>query len=359
MAFGRPAPIQHLARALLNDIPGCQEDDRIEIALQRLPRLDPADRLVQGHPPVHSYDVGTRLAHCPEQLAGADAEVNPGHAGVGQRGEDPPAVRQHARAIVVQAERSGPGVEQLHGAGSGGDLRPQEPDGDLGQPAHQVRPQFRSAVEELLGQLEVFRRPALHEITGQGERAPGEADEGLAAQVSDQGSNGLGHVRDVVGHQRPELRDVGGGPDRMVHHRADARPNVDPNSDRAQRDDDVAEEDRRVHVVPADRLQGDFGDEVGIGEGVQHLLVGPQRPVLGQRPARHAHVPDRCIRHLLPPTGKKERGFFRSRCHSRMIPHQRIWPARRGGTAGRVAPGAQSGDRAPAAVLALGSYGLT
>src|SRR5215469_17161255 len=101
MALGRAAAIQYLARPALDDLPGRQQDDRIKVALQRLPWLDPADRLIERYPPVHSYDIGARLAHRAEKLARADAEVNPGHAGVGQRGEDAAAVGQDARPIVV------------------------------------------------------------------------------------------------------------------------------------------------------------------------------------------------------------------------------------------------------------------
>ena len=48
-----------------------------------------------------------------EQLAGADAEVDPRHAGVGERVEDRAAVRQHVTLVVGRGQRAGPRVEQL------------------------------------------------------------------------------------------------------------------------------------------------------------------------------------------------------------------------------------------------------
>ena len=63
VTLGRAPAIQHLTRPALDDLPRRQQDDRIEVALQRLPWLDTADCLVQRYPPVHPDDIGARLAH--------------------------------------------------------------------------------------------------------------------------------------------------------------------------------------------------------------------------------------------------------------------------------------------------------
>ena len=59
----------------------------------------------------------------------------------------------------------------------------------------------------------------------------------------------------------------------------------------AQRHDDVGEEDRRVDVVAADRLQGDLAGHLGLETGRQHAVPFAQRPVFGQRTAGLPHEP--------------------------------------------------------------------
>ena len=132
----------------------------------------------------------------PEQLAGADAEVDPRHAGGGQRVEDPPAVRQHGPPVVLRAERARPGVEQLHGA----DARPRP--GRRRNAivmsvslAQQRVPQRRVPVHQRLGAVEALRRAAVDQVAGQGERAAGEPDQRRAAELGDQRPDRLGHER--------------------------------------------------------------------------------------------------------------------------------------------------------------------
>ena len=88
--------------------------DGVEVALQRLAAADPARRLVERDPPVDADHVRARLAEQAEQLAGADAEVDARHAGRGERGEDPPGVRQDRVPVVLGADHADPRVEQLH-----------------------------------------------------------------------------------------------------------------------------------------------------------------------------------------------------------------------------------------------------
>ena len=124
-------------------------------------------------------------------------------------------------------------------------------------------PQRRVAVHQRLGPLVVLRRPAFDQVGRQRERAAGEADQRRAAQLGHQRADRLGDVGHVA---RLERRAAGPG-------RARSRigcPITGPmpglmsmsNAHRPQRDHDVAEQDGGVHVVPAQRLQGDLGDQV-------------------------------------------------------------------------------------------------
>ena len=84
-----PVPVPSAARAstvprrVLDDGPGREAERGVEVSLHRMALPDAAARLVEGDAPVDADHVGPRRAHEPEQLAGADAEEDRGHAQVG------------------------------------------------------------------------------------------------------------------------------------------------------------------------------------------------------------------------------------------------------------------------------------
>ena len=78
--------------------PRGQADGRVEVALDALVGADALPAGVERHPPVDADHVGAGVGHQAEQLAGADAEVDAGHAEVGQAGEHLPAGGQHVSA---------------------------------------------------------------------------------------------------------------------------------------------------------------------------------------------------------------------------------------------------------------------
>jgi hypothetical protein len=86
----------------------------------------------------------------------------------------------------------------------------------------------------------------------------------------------------VVGVEWPEALEVGPGAEGLFGHRAHARRDVHAEADGVDRGDDVGEEDGGVDAVPAYRLQGDLGRQLGIAEGVEDAAVAPEGPVLGQ-----------------------------------------------------------------------------
>jgi hypothetical protein len=106
VTLGRAALLQHVPCPLLDDRPRCQQDRRIQVALERFPRCDPVHGFVQRHPPVHPDDVRTGLAQEPEQFASADAEVEAGNAGCRHRGEDLPLSEE--RSAVSSSWDPGP-----------------------------------------------------------------------------------------------------------------------------------------------------------------------------------------------------------------------------------------------------------
>ena len=143
--------------------------------------------------------------------------------------------------------------------------------------------------------------------------APAKPISGVAPSSRDQHPHRLGDGSDVVGLQRPEPVEVGRGPDRLGDHRPDPGHDVEVDADRLERHDDVAEQDRRVHAVPAHRLQGDLGDELRRPAGLEHRDALAEPAVLRQRPARLAHEPDRRVRHRLASAGAQERRVLHGR----------------------------------------------
>ena len=107
VAFGRAARVQDTDRSPLDDVPGGQQDRRVEIALQRLARVHPAHRLIERHPPVHSDHVGSRLAHHSEQFTGVHAEVQPRDTGPGQRGTLSSLLKDGLKAVTIRVNDVG------------------------------------------------------------------------------------------------------------------------------------------------------------------------------------------------------------------------------------------------------------
>lgn len=112
--------------------------------------------------------------------------------------------------------------------------------------------------------------------------AAGETDEQGGAEFRGEQADGLGDVGDVLGREVAQLGEVAAGADGALDDRADAGLDVEVDADGLQRHDDVAEVDRRVHVVPAHGLEGDLGDQVGPHAGVEHADALAHLAVLGE-----------------------------------------------------------------------------
>ena len=111
--------------------------------------------------------------------------------------------------------------------------------------------------------------------------------------IGDEVPHGREHIGGVgLGIEWPEAIEVGSGPKRVLDHRPHARNDVDAESDRMHRRDDVGVEDGGVGAVAADRLQRDLRRQIGLRDRLQNRPGAPNRPVLGQRAAGLAHEPD-------------------------------------------------------------------
>ncbi len=149
---------------------------------------------------------------------------------------------------------------------------------DVHERRHQRVPYRGLAPQERLRAGVVARRPALDQIARERERGAGEPDQ-RHIELGDQQPNGLERVRLVLlGHERAQPVEVALVADGLVEHRAATRLHADREPDRHERDDDVAEQDRRVHRHPPKRLERDLDGFVGV--------AGSSRGCRGHRAAR-------------------------------------------------------------------------
>ena len=148
-----------------------------------------------------------------------------------------------------------------------------------------------------------FARATFHQVGGQGERRTGEADQGHVAERWNEQTDGLGDRADRLQVKGFDGRHIRPGPNRVSDHRTDISDDVEFDPRPAQRDDDVGEQDRRVDTMPADRLQGDLADQLGVETRLHHGVLGPQHAVFRQRATGLPHEPDRRPRRRAPGGG--------------------------------------------------------
>ena len=86
--------------------------------------------------------------------------------------------------------------------------------------------------------------------------------------------------------------EVGLRPQRILDRRTFAADEIEADAHRLERQQQIGEENRRVHFDAADRLQRDLGGEIGRAAEVEQRIALAQRAVLAHVPAGLAHEPD-------------------------------------------------------------------
>ena len=303
-----------VAHVGLQHLPRRGQQRRVDVALHGGDAAQAGDAVVEGQAVVDADDVGARVAHVREDLGGAGAEVHARHAEVRDGRQDARGVRGDVGAVVGARQGAGPRVEELDGPRAGAHLGAEEGGGEVGGPGQEAVPGGGVGVHHRARREVVARRAPLHQVGGQRERGAAEADErgggaaglggvrgaagGRGVQFGDGPAHGLFDRRVVaglVGGQAVHVRGVAHG---FFDDGPDAGHDLHAHPGQAQGHDDVAEEDRRVHVVAAHRLERDLGGELGDEARVQHRHALAGRPVLRQRAARLAHEPHRTVRAL-------------------------------------------------------------
>jgi len=201
------------------------------IAGSRLPcsafaMLDPAHAPRPAGPASRLDHVRAGLAHHAEQFSGRHAEVDPRHTGIGERLEDPLAVRQDSGAVVFRA--TAPAHESnswTADAPAAIWIRRNEIAMSASRPSRAFH--MSDCVHERLGAIVTLRRATLDQVRREREWSAGEPDERFGGQFSHERRDRLGHVRHVIWPEIAEPGQVARIADRPGDDRADARLDVD------------------------------------------------------------------------------------------------------------------------------------
>jgi hypothetical protein len=95
-----------------------------------------------------------------------------------------------------------------------------------------------------------------------------------------------------------------------MQHRPLALRELQSDVERLDDEQDVGEEDRRVHAEAPHRLQRDLGGRLGVAAQLEEAVARAQRAVLRQVAARLPHEPHRRDRRRLTPgRAQQQRGF--------------------------------------------------
>src|SRR5699024_8528656 len=122
-----------------------------------------------------------------------------------------------------------------------------------------------------------------------------------AAQLTDQRADRLTDVRHVVDGEVTKLVEPRSRADRLGNDGPRTGDDVQVDADRLERHDDVGEEDRRIHAVPAYGLHRDLDDHVGPRARLEHPHARAEGAILRQRSPRLTHEPHRHVCGTLAP----------------------------------------------------------
>src|SRR2546427_11937309 len=89
------------------------------------------------------------------------------------------------------------------------------------------------------------------------------------------------------------------------------RSELEPDVERLDDQENVGEQDRRVHAQTVDGLERDLRRRLRVPTKLQEAEPLPHRAVLGEVAAGLAHEPDGRVRHRLAARGAQERSIWK------------------------------------------------
>jgi hypothetical protein len=170
-------------------------------------------------------------------------------------------------------------------------------------------------MHEGLGLEEIRGGPALDEVARQGERGAGETDQRQAPELpAGQSYRAQDAGEPLLGLEVFQAPHVGRGADGIVYHRA--RREAQARAHGLERQEDVGEDDGRVHGKGLDGLERHLAGELGgLGE-LEDRVFFAQAAIFGHVATRLAHEPDRDAVHRPSAAGLDEAGSIRGTRHT-------------------------------------------
>ena len=217
-------------------------------------------------------------------------------------------MRKRELAIVAAPERSGPRIEDLQRLDARLDLRLQVVRDRVGEQGAETVPRGRLRIHERFRPRVGCRGSALDRVGRQRERRAAESDQRNAPlQFRAKDPDGL----EDVGERLPRLEarqpvHVLGGADRVVDRRPFTLHEIEVQPHRRERDEQIGEENRGVHVDEVHRLQRDGHGQFRVGTDLEEGIALAQRAIVRHVAARLAHEPDRRLVDRLPPAGAQK-----------------------------------------------------
>ena len=166
------------------------------------------------------------------------------------------------------------------------------------------------AVHQRLRLREVVRVSALDRIRRERERCTGKPDERNAPdELSLNLTDGIQYVAKTLTRlEDTKALDVCWSVDRPFDLRPLALDEVEGKAHRRKRQQEIREQNRCVHFETPDRLQGDFGRQIGSAANLEQRVLRSQRAVLLHVAPGLAHEPDRRRINRLAATGLQKSG---------------------------------------------------
>ena len=296
--------LQNLRRGVAQGLATGGEHDRVQVALHRQSGLQ-----IPGRPSHRDGGVEPDRIHPTARHVSLIGEARTAREtddrNRGVPGLDPihdaPRRFDHPAAEFARRQDARPTVEKLHHLGPGLDLGAEIIGGHLDQQIHQRPESRRVAVGPALHMRVLLGTGPLHHVAGDGPGSPCKADQrGVRRNRAGEAADGL------VDRLQPLVEAVARQALQVFHvsHRVQLRPlpflEGQRLAQRVRHHQDVGEQNRRVHVIAAQRLEGHLHRVVGVVAHVQEAAgLGAQFPIFRQVTAGLAHQPEgRALTHL-------------------------------------------------------------
>src|SRR6266404_4505234 len=283
-----------------------KQNSWIDVALQGDFWADGLSNLGQVDAPIDTQNICSGARGGGEQMLGGFGVINHGDR-TAEAGDDFLDRREGELFVVVQIQFAAPGIEQLNGGGSGGNLRFEIGNRCLSNAMKQQVEGFGLAVEKTFDGGKTFLGFAFYHVGGESPGSTGEAQHGNV------GTDGFHDPTDGFGQEAgfrfwiEDLKavDIGFGANRIRQVGAGVTE-LEVQAHGFSGNQNVRENDDGIHAEPAEGLDGDFDGQLGGLANLKECVLCADFAVFGKIAASLAHHPHGNAGKNLSATGAEE-----------------------------------------------------